>query len=97
MVERIKPKNSLPKLNDQIGFAADLDLMQLINDDILLYANTVKKANKYGLLQARTIAITDKAIYNIHKKRLKSTIKMDNILGITKKMPSGNEFCIHVK
>merc|ERR1712060_848267 len=53
----------------------------------------------YEWSQERMIAITDKAIYNIHKKKIKRVIQHSEIGGITKTVPSSRnvtEFTIHV-
>ena len=42
------------------------------------------------------MAITDQTIYIIHKKRVKSTVKIVDLLGMTKTMPKGTEFGIHL-
>lgn len=67
--------------------------------DQLLYANKVKKTNMFDWTQERTLAITDNAIYNIHKKSIKRCIHFKDIGGMTKTVwPSKcvTEFTIHV-
>ena len=49
--------------------------------------------------QERTLAITDKAIYNIHKKQIKRCIRIETIGGMSKCVPPSkntDEFTIHV-
>ena len=70
--------------------------MKLLNDEVLVYAGNLKKASSFQLLQQRTIAITSTTIYNIYKKKVKSSVKIENLLGISKTMPEGNELTIHV-
>jgi hypothetical protein len=73
--------------------------MALINGDTLLYASMVKKINMYGWSQERMIAITNRAIYNIHKKKIKREIAIADIGGITKTVPPSQcstEFTVHV-
>ena len=73
--------------------------MALINGDTLLYTSMVKKINMYGWSQERMIAITNRAIYNIHKKKIKREIAIADIGGITKTVPPSKcstEFTVHV-
>lgn len=73
--------------------------MQLIGDDTFLYANMVKKTNMFEWTQERTLVITNQALYNIHKKKIKRVIMIAEIGGITKTVkPSKNEveFTVHV-
>ena len=67
--------------------------------DRLVYASKVKKTNMFDWTQERTLAITDNAIYNIHKKQIKRCIAIKDIGGMTKTVwPSkcNNEFTVHV-
>ena len=89
--------NSQPK--DYINFQQDRALMQLIGGDQFLYANTVKKTNMFEWTQERTLVITDQALYNIHKKKIKRVISIVEIGGITKTVPPSKnnaEFTVHV-
>ena len=73
--------------------------MQLIGNDTFLYANMVKKTNMFEWTQERTLVITDQALYNIHKKKIRRVIMISDIGGITKTVtPSKNtiEFTVHV-
>jgi hypothetical protein len=73
--------------------------MGLIGSETLLYASMVKKINMYEWSQERMIAITDRAIYNIHKKKIKREIAIADIGGITKTVPPSKcvtEFTVHV-
>ena len=65
-----------------------------------MYSNSVKKINRFFMTQERTIAVTNKAIYNINNKQLKRKILIENIDGLTKTVPPSkctNEFTVHVK
>ena len=73
--------------------------MALIGNDNFLYANMVKKTNMFEWTQERTLVITDQALYNIHKKKIKRVIMISDIGGMTKTVsPSKNvtEFTVHV-
>ena len=48
------------------------------------------------MFQQRIFTVTDKAIYNIHNFRVKSKILIEDIMGLTKNVPSGHEFCVHL-
>lgn len=57
------------------------------------------KTNMYGWNQERTLVITDKALYNIHKKKIKRVIHISDVGGITKTVPpskNAQEFTVHV-
>ena len=67
--------------------------------DVLVYASKVKKTNMFDWTQERTLAITDKAIYNIHKKQIKRCIEIKSLGGMTKTVPPSKcaiEFTVHV-
>jgi len=73
--------------------------MALISGDTLIYASMVKKINMYGWSQERMVAITNRAIYNIHKKKIKREIAIADIGGITKTVAPSKcttEFTVHV-
>jgi hypothetical protein len=73
--------------------------MSLIGDDTFLYANMVKKTNMFEWTQERTLVITNQALYNIHKKKIKRVIMIAEIGGITKTVPPSKnllEFTVHV-
>lgn len=89
----------LPAKKDYINFSADSALMQLIGGDTLVYASMVKKINMFEWSQERMIAITNNAIINIHKKKIKRVIRIDDIGGISKTVPPSRcttEFTVHV-
>lgn len=59
----------------------------------------VKKINMYDWSQERMIAITNNAIYNIHKKKIKRVIQIAEMGGISKTVPpsrNATEFTVHV-
>ena len=67
--------------------------------DTLVYAAMVKKINQFEWSQERLLAITDRAIYNIHKKKIKRVIEINDVGGITKTVPPSRcstEFTVHV-
>jgi len=89
----------LPAKKDYINFSADSALMQLIGGDTLVYASMVKKINQFEWSQERMIAITNNAIFNIHKKKIKRVITINDIGGISKTVPPSRcttEFTVHV-
>ena len=68
--------------------------------DTLIFASKVKKINHFGMNQERTIAITDKAIYNIHKGKIKRSIMMNDCTALTKTVEPSKcktEFTLHVQ
>ena len=60
-------EKNFPK--DYLNFADDKSLTKIIKDEQLLFTDKINKINRYGLTQERNILITDKAIYNLKKKR----------------------------
>jgi len=66
--------------------------------DTLLFADKVKKTNMFDWTQERTLAITDNALYNIHKKSIKRCIRIDTIGALIKTISKRNmkEFTVHV-
>lgn len=63
-----------------------------------MYAAKVRKTNMFEWAQERTLVITDKALYNIHKKNIKRVIRIDSIGGLTKCTggKKNDEFTVHV-
>lgn len=67
--------------------------------DTFLYASKVKKTNMFEWTQERTLVITNRALYNIHKKNIKRVIRINLIQALTKCVPPSknvNEFTVHV-
>jgi len=83
---------------DYINFQQDRACMNLLGEDEFHYGTLVKKINMFEWKQERTMVITNQAIYNIHKKKIKRCIMLKDIGGMTKTVtPSKNlkEFTIH--
>ena len=68
---------------DNLNWAKDKEILSIINKEILYYSNKVTKINHYGISQERYLVLTDEALYNFHKKKLKRKIKYDQIRGVT--------------
>lgn len=99
MVDSSSPNIESLGVQDLIGFMQDPALVNLLGGEQLLFADKVKKTNMYEWTQERTLVITDKAIYNVHKKAVKRTIQIKEIGGMTKTVPpskSTTEFTVHV-
>lgn len=86
------------KVADYIGFAQDTSQVALLNGEKLLFADKIKKTNMFNWTQERTFVITEKALYNIHKKVIKRTILHKDIGGLSKTIPPSKalEFTVHV-
>lgn len=59
----------------------------------------VKKTNMFQWTQERLLCITNNGLYNIHKKKIKRVIQIQDIGGITKTVPpsrNAQEFTVHV-
>jgi hypothetical protein len=85
-------------VNDYIGFRGQPELMKLISGEQLLFADKIQKTNMFEWTQERTFVITNAAVYNIHKKEIKRSIKISEIGGLSKTVPPSKvlEFSIHV-
>ena len=79
---------------DNLKWAKDKEILSIINKEILYYSNKITKINHYNISQDRFIVLTDEALYNFHKKKLKRRIKYDQIRGITYSKQN-IEFVIH--
>lgn len=60
--------DSVDECKDYISFKNDKDILNNISGEKMLFADKIIKVNRYGIKQERNIVITDKAIYNFHKK-----------------------------
>ena len=54
---------------DFLNFKNEKNIKSIIGDEKLLFSDKLIKINRYGLSQERNILITDKAIYNLKKKK----------------------------
>lgn len=52
---------------DYLNVKSNKDIMRIINNEELLYSDTIIKINKWNMSQERIIVITNLAIYNIKK------------------------------
>ena len=83
-----------PLVYDYLKWAKDKDILSIINKEILYYSNKIVKINHFNLSQERNILLTDEALYNFHKKKLKRRITYEQIRGIT--ISTQNcEFVVH--
>ena len=83
-----------PVIHDRFNWVNDKDILEITNNENLYYSDKIQKVNSYNLSQERTIVLTDKALYNLHKKKLKRKIPFTEISGITFSTEN-NEFVIH--
>ena len=73
--------------------------MKLIDGETLFYAEMVDKVNQRESKQKRMLVITDKGVYNLHRKKIKRKIELREVGGISKTVPPSRcitEFTIHV-
>ena len=68
---------------DFLKWAQDKEILPIINKEILYYSNKITKVNHFGINQERILVLTDEALYNFQKKKIKRRIKYDQIRGIT--------------
>ena len=80
---------------DFLSLAKDYSIKtNITRDEEILFSDKIRKVNKDGWTQNRTILLTDKAIYNLKKNKLKRRIDYKIIKGITLSKIS-DEFVIH--
>lgn len=84
------------KNEDFLSFSNDQDILKIIQLETLLFSDRIIKVNKYYFSQERNILITNVAFYNLHHKKLKRRILIQNILGFTVSKTS-TEFVLHCK
>jgi tRNA A-37 threonylcarbamoyl transferase component Bud32 len=79
---------------DTLNWSKDKDIRNIIKDETLYYSNKIQKINHYNISQERYFVLTNEAIYNIQKKKLKRKMKYSEIRGITFTKLS-SEFVVH--
>ena len=79
---------------DILNWSQDKDILNIIKNETLYYSNKIQKINHYNISQERYIVLTNEALYNIQKRKLKRKIKYNEIKGITFTKLS-NEFVVH--
>lgn len=63
-----------------------------------MFSSPVWKWNRFTLRQERTLVVTNLAIYNFLKKKIRRSIPVADLAGLTKTLhEKSNEFVIHVK
>ena len=45
------------------------EIQAIIGDEKVLYSGTVYKKNRFGFKQERSIVVTNKAVYNLKKRK----------------------------
>ena len=67
-------------------------------EGVIMFSGKVQKWNKYTIKQERSLVITNLNIYNFKRKKLRRTVSIGNLAGLTKLLKSDSqEFVIHVK
>ena len=82
--------------NDFLLFSKEPEILTQIKSDPILYSNKIQKMGSFLIKQERNFIITPTAIYTFQNKKLKKTLKYEEIQGITFSTLS-NEFIIHRK
>lgn len=63
-----------------------------------MFSANVNKWNKYGMRQERQMVLTNLNLYNFHRKKLRRSIVIKQLAGLTKALnEKSSEFVIHVK
>ena len=79
---------------DFLNFSKDKSVRSLTNGEFIEFSDKIIKINKFGFKQERNIIITDKAIYNLKKNKIKRRIDLKVVQGVTLSKVS-DEFVIH--
>jgi len=79
---------------DYLNWSKDKEILSIIGNETLYYSNKIQKINHYNISQERFLVLTDQALYNIQKKKLKRKINYSEIRGITFTKLS-SEFVVH--
>ena len=80
---------------DYLNWAKDKEILSSINSkEILYYSGKIIKTNHFNMSQERSLVLTDEALYNFQKKKLKRRIRYNQIRGITYSELS-QEFVVH--
>ena len=79
---------------DILNWSKDKDILNIIQNETLYYSNKIQKINHYNISQERFLVLTNEALYNIQKKKLKRKMKYNEIRGITFSK-SSQEFVVH--
>ena len=82
--------------NDFLNFSKEPEVITAINSEKILYSNKIQKMPSFLLKTERNIVITESAIYTFQNKKLKKTLKYDDIKALTFSSLS-NELIIHRK
>ena len=72
-----------PLCYDFLSYAEDPKILKIIGDEKLLFSGDVTKINVQGVIQERTLIITNKGIYNMKKTSFKRRVELKNVRGIT--------------
>ena len=81
-------------VSDTLNWAKDPEILSTIKKEILYYSNKIIKVNHFGIGQERVLVLTDDALYNFQKKKLKRKIQYSDIRGVTFS-PLNTEFIVH--
>ena len=79
---------------DTLNWSQDKDILNIIKKETIYCSNKIQKINHYNISQERYIVLTNEALYNILKKKLKRKLKYNEIRGITFTKLS-SEFVVH--
>ena len=82
--------------NDFLLFSKEKEIMTAINSEPILYSNKIQKMSSFLIKAERNLVITPTSIYTFQNKKLKKTLKYEEIQGISFSTKS-NEFIIHRK
>ena len=68
----------------QSNLLSNEDKKKIFGEEKVIISYEVKKYNDYGVRQDRILVVTDNAIYNMKKRRVKRRILLQDVRGITK-------------
>ena len=80
---------------DLLSWSQDKDIKKIINGEKIYYSDFIYRITLFGLNNERIILLTNKNIYCLKSKTLKSKFQYSEIIGITMSKTS-NEFILHL-
>ena len=89
------------KFPDYMGCGQNEEIMAQLDTqsgEKVIFSCVVKKLNRWGMRQDRTLLISNQYLYNIKKDDVKRRISIKTIKAVTQSLKKGNlEFIVHVK
>ena len=86
--------------NDLLNFASEPEVNgKLFEGEDIVFSCHVYKKNRFGMKQKRNFMLTNCRLLNLEGTKIKRSIEISKLKGLTKNVKNGNldEFLVHVK